>query len=514
MNNAQLLVSPYLPAAEYIPDGEPHVFGDRLYIFGSHDRYGGRRFCMNDYVSWSAPLSDLSDWRCEGVIFRKCQDPDSPDGAIELWAPDVTLGPDGRYYLYYCLANQYKIGVAVCDSPAGRYEFYGYVQDAFGAAVGTRPGDAKPFDPAVIVDDSGRIHLYSGQGPLNHAWAEGWTQEGRDAHVSSYHMELATDMLTIITEPVPVAPSLLDGVGTAFEGHEFFEGSSIRCFNGKFYFIYSSVQSHELCWSVADTPEGPFSYGGVLISNGDVGTAGEFTETCDTKPADRRVFNYIGNTHGSVELVNGEYYVFYHRHTARRAFSRQACVSKVIMDADGRFLPALMTSCSFSDTLPTGHAYEARIACELYSAGGAVYSSPKVQDETHPAFVQDRDEDFEYETVTPPKSAPMQYIENMRDGATAVYRWFDAADLAKVSRLSVTVRGSAEGYFEFTTRSPELMLGRINVTSGTDWHTCTCTAVSDAFCVSHSPAGTDAGTALYVTYHGQGAADFAAFSLG
>ena len=89
--------NPYLPAYEYIPDGEPHVFGDRLYIYGSHDRFGGDSYCQNDYVCWSTPVGDLSAWRYEGVIFRKDQCPYSGN----LYAPDVAQGPDGRYYLYF-----------------------------------------------------------------------------------------------------------------------------------------------------------------------------------------------------------------------------------------------------------------------------------------------------------------------------------------------------------------------------------------------------------------------------
>ena len=66
--------NPYLPSYEYVPDGEPRIFGDRLYVFGSHDRFNGKGFCMNDYVCWTAPLSDISKWRNEGVIYRKDQD--------------------------------------------------------------------------------------------------------------------------------------------------------------------------------------------------------------------------------------------------------------------------------------------------------------------------------------------------------------------------------------------------------------------------------------------------------
>lgn len=63
--------NPYLPAGEYIPDGEPHVFGNRVYVYGSHDRFNAAIFCVNDYVCYSAPVDDLSAWRYEGVIYKK-----------------------------------------------------------------------------------------------------------------------------------------------------------------------------------------------------------------------------------------------------------------------------------------------------------------------------------------------------------------------------------------------------------------------------------------------------------
>ncbi len=122
--------NPYLPLWEYIPDGEPHVFGDRVYLYGSHDRFGGNDFCLNDYVCWSANVHDLKEWRYEGIIYRSSQDPRMPDGNRQIWAPDVARGKDGRYYLYYCPDGDGEaIGVAVCNEPAGQYQFYGIVQD-------------------------------------------------------------------------------------------------------------------------------------------------------------------------------------------------------------------------------------------------------------------------------------------------------------------------------------------------------------------------------------------------
>lgn len=93
-------LNPYLPPWEYIPDGEPYIFGDRVYVYGSHDFYNGFVFCMGDYIGWSAAVDDLSDWRCEGVIYPRNADPLNADGSMCLFAPDVTQGPDGRYYLW------------------------------------------------------------------------------------------------------------------------------------------------------------------------------------------------------------------------------------------------------------------------------------------------------------------------------------------------------------------------------------------------------------------------------
>ena len=73
-------LNPYLPEYEYIPDGEPHVFGDRIYLYGSQDHFGGKIFCLGDYISYSASVTDLTKWRYEGVIYTKTQDPRMKDG--------------------------------------------------------------------------------------------------------------------------------------------------------------------------------------------------------------------------------------------------------------------------------------------------------------------------------------------------------------------------------------------------------------------------------------------------
>ena len=102
--------NPYLPLDTYIPDGEPHVFGDRLYIYGSHDAENGTEFCVLDYECFSAPVDDLSDWRSEGIIYRADQDPGRNEKDKYMYAPDVVEGKDGRYYLYYAMSGGHFTG--------------------------------------------------------------------------------------------------------------------------------------------------------------------------------------------------------------------------------------------------------------------------------------------------------------------------------------------------------------------------------------------------------------------
>ncbi|MBQ4364167.1 MAG: xylan 1,4-beta-xylosidase, partial [Oscillospiraceae bacterium] len=99
-------MNPYLPNWEYIPDGEPRVFGDRVYIYGSHDQAGSDEFCDYKLKCWSAPVNDLTKWVCHGDIFHTRDDRDHKSDIdwntdeTRLFAPDVVQGKDGKYYLY------------------------------------------------------------------------------------------------------------------------------------------------------------------------------------------------------------------------------------------------------------------------------------------------------------------------------------------------------------------------------------------------------------------------------
>lgn len=251
--------NPYLPSWEFIPDGEPHVYGDRVYVYGSHDFYNGYVFCMGDYLCWSAPVDDLSDWRCDGVIYKRNDDPLNKEGKMCLYAPDVTVGPDGRYYLYYVLDKISIVSVAVCDTPSGKYEFLGYVSYPDGTRLGDKEGDEPSFDPAVLTEGD-VTYLYLGFCP-----------RGDKSRTGCMVSVLEKDMLTIRSAPTRIIPGYAYGDGTEFEGHAFFEAPSIRKFDDLYYFVYSSQVMHELCYAVSDSPTTGFTYGGVIVSNCDLG---------------------------------------------------------------------------------------------------------------------------------------------------------------------------------------------------------------------------------------------------
>ena len=316
MPDKPILRNPYLPSWEYIPDGEPHLFDGRVYVYGSHDRFNGWVYCLNDYVCWSAPEEDLSDWRYEGVIYRKTQDPDNRGGEQCLYAPDVTRGPDGRYYLYYVLDHQDIVSVAVCDSPAGQYAYYGHVHYPDGTLLGERPGDDPQFDPAVLTEGD-RTYLYTGGVCFRNEKEKG----------GAMGTVLDRDMLTVREGPVFVVPSAKTSRGTGFEDHEFFEASSIRKFGDLYYFVYSSVVMHELCYAVSKSPDSGFVYKGVIVSNNDIGI--------DTyKPAGKPMY-YGGNNHGGLVQVGGKTYIFYHRQTNGTTYSRQGMAQEVTLLPDG-----------------------------------------------------------------------------------------------------------------------------------------------------------------------------------
>ena len=471
--------NPYLPSWEYVPDGEPYVYGDRLYVFGSHDEFNGKNFCQNDYVLWSAPVDDLSDWRMEGTIYRTVQDPDAKKNSF-LQAPDVVQGPDGRWYLYYTLCLAPFMGVAVSDRLTGPYEYYGKVRLPNGHVIGSQKHELFQFDPGLFRDDDGRIWLYSGFAPSDSGIMGIFTRQYKME--GAYVMELGEDMLTVKQEPRLIIPKTGHSAGTGFEGHEFYEASSMRKIGGSYYFIYSSILSHELCYATSSRPDGGFRYGGTLVSNGDVGVNGN-----------RFAMNYTGNTHGSLVKVRDQWYVFYHRQTNRHMYSRQGCAEPITIRDDGSIPQAEITSCGLNGGPLKGEGeYSSHIACHLMGRDGTFMYGRFLNRrwKEHPYFTQtgkdrERDED--------------QYIANMTDGATAGFKYFTFKDLRKIA---IQVSGEGHGEMLVKTEVDGLPVARIPLKAGFARTWC------EAAC--RIPDGVHA---LYFCYAGEGSVNLHAFRL-
>ena len=444
--------NPYLPFWETVPDAEPHVFGDRVYVYGSHDRLNGDNFCSEDYVCWSASVSDLTDWRYEGVIYRKDQDPinggkyDKPipeyedimkDGSRlhSLYAPDAAQGHDGRYYLYYALDFCDIISVAVSDSPAGPFEFLDYVL----CEDGKSPKVGRKFDPAILVEADGN-YLYYGFCPA-------FKFPGmEDQQMPGLMMvKLSDDMHTVVSEPVLIANGADSCKGTSFEKHPAFEASSIRHIGDWYYFVYSSLQGHELCYAMGKRPEGPFEYKGVIVSNGDIGLDGNDIPV-----------TYWGNNHGGLEAIGDKTYIFYHRQTHGTEYSRQGCAEEVRIEPDGTIPQVEITSCGLNNGgLIASNMYDAYIACNL-TGKTITDSSYYSQANGVPGHVLSKQPDDPGELVIPEgmpyiteETDPScdhglkPYIANMSEGAAAGFKYFEFDGEEKIY-LELRGTGTAE----------------------------------------------------------------------
>ena len=324
--------NPYLPLWEHLPDGEPRVFEDpdnpgkyRAYIIGSHDvRFTS--YCGPDIRAWSAPVEDLSTWRDEGPIFTY----KTGNQWDVMYAPDLVevKGKDGKkvYYLYpHSRGPGREAMVAKGDRPDGPFTPINLTAD------GTRtvPGSTMGFDPGVLVDyitnksdpdfDLGfRVYGY---------WGFQTSTAGELDQQTMYSLKPGTQAIARFQNRI-------------FPGEDpnafgFFEAASIRKVGNKYVWIYSGFSGPEykqgrsnstLRYAYGDSALGPWKSGGVLVDSRAVVLNQDGTRLQTT---------FSGhNTHGSLQLINDQYYVFYHRPPRGFGFARQPMVAPVKVEWD------------------------------------------------------------------------------------------------------------------------------------------------------------------------------------
>ncbi len=371
--------NPYLPLWEHIPDGEPYVFDDpdqpgklRVYIYGSHDSRL-TDYCGRELVVWSASVDSLYRWRYDGEILRvdknaKGEPFDSAATADVLFAPDVTLvtAPDGTktYYLY---PNDQAWGrnglVAKSSRPDGPFEVCNWSKDD-----PNRNDGVLQFDPAVFVDDDGRVYGYWG-------------------FQRSFAAELDPTTMATVKPGTNVVEDMVSGREQPGD-FRFFEASSIRKIKDKYVFIYSRWTkpgefglpdtNYTLAYAYSDQPLGPWTYGGTIID----GRAREINEQGDTIAS----ANVSGNTHGSICEINGQWYVFYHRQSGTNEFARQAMVAPITVSVqEGQGGKVEISEGEYNSE---GFALEGLDPLEPHSAGIACwYTGPKVAEHKWPNSV-------------------------------------------------------------------------------------------------------------------------------
>lgn len=340
--NAQ---NPYLPLWEHLPDGEPRVFEDpdnpgkyRAYIIGSHDiTYSA--YCGSDIRMWSAPVEDLSQWRDEGPIFTHFV-----DGQWDtMFAPDLVEVKDrqtGRktYYLYPHSRGWRRVPM-VCkgDRPDGPFTPINLTPDGRQCL----PGSIIDFDPSVFVEnitdkkdpdyDKGfRAYVFYG---FQHSTAFELDQNtmysmrpGTELH--DYFIP-ASSRYGVVRDPEGTQyPALYKGQNPG--DFNFFEASSIRQVGNKYVMVFSGYSGPDyglgstnsaLRYAFGDSPLGPWRSGGVLVDSRGVVPNQDGTHLTTT--------NFAHNTHGSIEEINGQWYVFYHRPPRGFGNARQAMVAPV-----------------------------------------------------------------------------------------------------------------------------------------------------------------------------------------
>jgi hypothetical protein len=312
----------YLVPNDYMADPAVHVFEGKLYIYPSHDRESGipendngDHFDMNDYHVFSTSDIENEPLTDHGVVLKVS---DIEWAGRQLWDCDVAF-KNGKYYMYYPLKDQndiFRLGVAIADNPAGPFK---PLSDPIKGSYS--------IDPAVFLAPDGHHYMYFGGlwgGQLqryrdNKALESAYLPEGDELALPSRVVRLSDDMLGFAEEPKPIV--ILDENGDVLKAGDaerrFFEASWMHLYNGKYYFSYSTGDTHNLCYAIGDNPYGPFTYQGVILTP------------------------VVGwTTHHAIAEFKGKWYLFHHDSvpSGGRTWLRSLKVAELQYDEHGRIL--------------------------------------------------------------------------------------------------------------------------------------------------------------------------------
>ncbi len=305
-------ISAPLVSHMYTADPSAHVFNGKIYIYPSHDIENdippddlGSHFAMEDYhvFSMDAPEGKMTD---HGMALHLN---DVPWAFSQFWAPDAAE-KNGTYFLYFPAKDHdgvFRIGVAISKSPTGPFV--------------PQPQPIKnsfSIDPAVLRDDDGSYFMYFGGiwGGQLQRWRTGVfksEEKGPFAYLPKDDepalcpkiARLSGDLLQFAETPKDLVitdeygKSLLQGD----RDRRFFEASWMHKYRGKYYFSYSTGDTHYLCYAISDSPYGPFTYGGRIL-NPVVGWT----------------------THHSILEFRGKWYLFYHDSSLSRGVIHLRCI--------------------------------------------------------------------------------------------------------------------------------------------------------------------------------------------
>ncbi len=305
----------------YTADPSAHVFNGRIYIYPSHDTATGTKeddlgghFDMRDYhiLSMDSIGGAVTD---HGVALDI---KDVPWAGRQMWAPDAAFS-NGTYYLYFPVKNKsdvFQIGVATSSTPEGPFK--------------AEPNPIKgsySIDPAVFKDDDGTYYMYFGGiwGGQLQKWnnskydSSGKNRQPEDEAVLPRMAKLNSDMKSF-AEPVKEI-KLVDKNGNSFKEKDndkrFFEAAWMHKYKGKYYFSYSTGDTHFINYAIGDNPYGPFTYTGVLLNPVEGWT-----------------------NHHSIVEINGKWYVFYHDvQLSGKTHLRNIKVSELKYNDDGTIQP-------------------------------------------------------------------------------------------------------------------------------------------------------------------------------